>query len=64
MNERQVKIVKYEPLTFACTKCDQQFNASGEPLAQIAAEIADHISRNHPKDQSQAPRQSAGPLTR
>lgn len=47
-----MRIAKYEPLTFACIMCDEQFNASGKSLAQVAEEIAEHFSKNHPLEHS------------
>lgn len=48
VNETKPKVAKYQPLTFQCIRCDQQFKASGKSLAQVAEELSDHIRREHP----------------
>src|SRR5437868_5255190 len=43
-----LKVARYEPLTFQCIRCDQQFAASGKSLQEVADEVSDHIARKHP----------------
>jgi len=48
MDNENLKLAKYEPLTFQCVRCEQQFNASGKSIEQVAGEVSDHITREHP----------------
>jgi len=48
MDNENLKLAKYEPLTFQCVRCEQQFNASGKSIEQVAGEVSGHISREHP----------------
>ena len=49
MNQDKLKVAKYDPLTFECLSCDQQFNASGKSVEQVADEVSAHISQKHPE---------------
>jgi len=41
-------VVKYEPLTFQCVHCDQQF-AACDSLESLGADVSSHINKNHPQ---------------
>ena len=48
MYESNLKVVKYEPLTFQCVHCDQQF-AACDSLESLGADVSSHINENHPQ---------------
>jgi hypothetical protein len=48
MYESNLRVVKYEPLTFQCVHCDQQFAACGS-LESLGADVSSHIHENHPQ---------------
>lgn len=48
MYESNLRVVKYEPLTFQCVHCDQQF-AACESLESLGQDVSSHINKNHPQ---------------
>lgn len=48
MYESNLRVVKYEPLTFQCLHCDQQF-AACDSLESLGADVTSHINKNHPQ---------------
>lgn len=48
MHESNLRVVKYEPLTFQCVHCDQQF-AACDSLESLGADVSSHITENHPQ---------------
>ena len=48
MYESNLRVVKYEPLTFQCVHCDQQF-AACDSLETLGADVSSHIHENHPQ---------------
>ena len=48
MHESNLRVVKYEPLTFQCVHCDQQF-AACDSLESLGADVSSHINKNHPQ---------------
>ena len=48
MYESNLKLAKYEPLTFQCVHCDQQFAISDNSLEKLGADVSDHLVKNHP----------------
>jgi hypothetical protein len=48
MYESNLRVVKYEPLTFQCVHCDQQF-APYESLERLGADVSSHIHEKHPQ---------------
>lgn len=49
MYESNLKLAKYEPLTFQCVHCDQQFTVSENSLEKLGADVSAHLTRNHPE---------------
>jgi len=49
MYESNLKLAKYDPLTFQCVHCDQQFAVSDNSLEKLGAEVSDHLTKNHPE---------------
>lgn len=49
MYESNLKLAKYEPLTFQCVHCDQQFSVSENSLEKLGADVSDHLTKNHPE---------------
>lgn len=49
MNQDKLRIAKYDPLIFECLSCDQQFNASGKSVEQVADEVSAHLAQKHPE---------------
>jgi hypothetical protein len=47
--QSNLRVAKYQPLTFQCVHCDQQFVASGNSLEQVGADVSEHINKNHPE---------------
>lgn len=47
MYESNLRVVKYDPLTFQCAHCDQQF-AACDSLESLGADVTSHISKSHP----------------
>ena len=45
---KNVRVAKYQPFTFECIRCQQQFVASGKSLKH-GAEVANHIKEKHPE---------------
>lgn len=60
--DKKVKVIKYEPLTFACVGCDQQFSAADKTLDQLAQEVSEHISREHPRQHPRAQQRARKPM--
>ncbi len=58
MYESNLRVVKYEPLTFQCVYCDQQFAAS-DSLETLGADVCSHIHENHPQLLHDGPPQRA-----
>jgi hypothetical protein len=46
MYQSNLKLAKYEPLTFECVHCDQQFAVLGNSLERF---VSQHINKNHPE---------------
>jgi hypothetical protein len=44
--QTNLRVAKYEPLTFQCVHCDQQFAAL---LERLGADVSGHLNRNHPE---------------
>jgi hypothetical protein len=62
-----IRVTRYEPLTFECTRCCQQFMASGKSLKQMGAEVANHIKERDPElshEQVEKPPEQAQLLAR
>lgn len=53
------EVAKYDPLTFACVACSQEFSAADKMLDQLGNEVSEHISREHPEPHSRPQRQAA-----
>ena len=49
MYESNLKVAKYEPLTFQCVHCDQEFAVSDNSLEKLGADVSDHLTKNHPE---------------
>lgn len=49
MCQSNLKLAKYEPLTFQCVHCDQQFAVLGDSLERLGADVSQHINKNHPE---------------
>jgi|GEM_PF-5779327 hypothetical protein len=49
MYESNLKLAKYDPLTFQCVHCEQQFAISDNSLEKLGAEVSDHLTNNHPE---------------
>jgi len=49
MYESNLKLAKYDPFTFQCVHCEQQFAISDNSLEKLGAEVSDHLTNNHPE---------------
>ncbi len=49
MHESNLKLAKYEPLTFQCIHCEQQFAVIGDSLEKLGADVSEHLKKNHPE---------------
>ncbi|HSB75952.1 MAG TPA: hypothetical protein VLC12_09895 [Terriglobales bacterium] len=49
MYQSNLRVAKYEPLTFQCVHCEQQFAVLGDSLEALGADVSDHLNRIHPE---------------
>lgn len=45
--EENLKVAKYDPLTFECEKCGEHFSAFGKSAIQLSDEIKAHMTDKH-----------------
>jgi translation elongation factor EF-Ts len=57
---KNVRVAKYQPFTFECIRCQQQFVASGKALKQMGTEVANHIKEKHPEVSHESTQKAAG----